>query len=1031
MIALRIVAFGRCIGIGWLCCLWSISALPAAAEELSFADTIANAERAVGEGRHAAAADLLRKLLADLDETGDQALRRGEVALRLSRIDQLAGDFDKAERPLLEAIPLLTAAGAPARPVLASLYIELGNLTLAKGALNRAQIALMKGVALARAALPPQNPALFEAELSLATAETRAFRLRDAEKRLARLATEAPAGNLRLAALLDTTRAELNFRQYHYTEALTAQTAAYDGFAALYGADHPETARAATSLATGRFNAGQYQSAEALLREAIAVYERDADFFAPALATSLVNLGQVYYVTGRHALAVRALDRAVTLAAASLGEDSQLGATALLHRGYAYLRDDQLEVAASDLNKAIAIWQKPETLNPRAAAGAAIWLAEVQRRLGALAEAGARLRDSAAILVDIFGADSYAISDIRIGEAKLALSDSRPDDAVIAAGAALGIRVRDLGDDHIAVLEARALLAEAEAAAGDFAAAFALLDVDAPRLGTRVEAIQAAQSESALEEIGSLRRLIDHYLQAIVLALPHLDPTTRAQRLEQSLILAQWSRSSAAGTAIAGLGQRIFADDPAAADALRRFQEAMLRWQLAARQLTASVIAGEATADVRANAALNAAAVAVAREDLRSSYPDLARQLFAAPRDAAALTSLVAPDEALVAYAALASRSYAWIVTGEEIRLVPLPTDAASLQTRIEALRATVNPREIGSLSDIRPYDVAAASWLHDVLIAPLGLPAEIRRLVLVPDGTLQSLPFAALLTAPAAADTDLADFLAYRHLPWLMERFDLAVVPEIGAFADLRAVAKASRPGQPFIGIGDPVFATATSTVSGKSGSDAAAMMAAEIAGLAPLPESRDELVALATTLGAPESSVLAGPAASEARLKELPLEDYRVVAFATHGLMAGDFGRLREPGLALSPPAVPVGQDDGLLTVGEIARLRLDADWVVLSACNTAAADGSPGAEGLSGLARAFFFAGSRSLLVSQWEVLSVAAVELTTGTFKALANDPTLSRAAALRHAMQGLLAEDQPEYFAHPIFWAPFQLVGESS
>jgi CHAT domain-containing protein len=112
---------------------------------------------------------------------------------------------------------------------------------------------------------------------------------------------------------------------------------------------------------------------------------------------------------------------------------------------------------------------------------------------------------------------------------------------------------------------------------------------------------------------------------------------------------------------------------------------------------------------------------------------------------------------------------------------------------------------------------------------------------------------------------------------------------------------------------------------------------------------------------------------------------------------------------------------------------QLKLDADWVILSACNTAAPDGSEGAEGLSGLAKAFFYAGARAVLVSHWPVNSRATVRLITGTIEALAREPAIGRAEALRRATLAMIdtAAGTPgsEYFSHPMFWAPFVIVGE--
>ena len=119
----------------------------------------------------------------------------------------------------------------------------------------------------------------------------------------------------------------------------------------------------------------------------------------------------------------------------------------------------------------------------------------------------------------------------------------------------------------------------------------------------------------------------------------------------------------------------------------------------------------------------------------------------------------------------------------------------------------------------------------------------------------------------------------------------------------------------------------------------------------------------------------------------------------------------------------------EDLLLTASAIAGLRLDADWVILSACNTAAPGAGAGADGLSGLARSFFFSGARSLLVSHWAVASKPTVMLTTGTIERLATDPFVGKAEALRQSMADMLDDDTTDYLQHPAFWGPFILVGD--
>ena len=158
----------------------------------------------------------------------------------------------------------------------------------------------------------------------------------------------------------------------------------------------------------------------------------------------------------------------------------------------------------------------------------------------------------------------------------------------------------------------------------------------------------------------------------------------------------------------------------------------------------------------------------------------------------------------------------------------------------------------------------------------------------------------------------------------------------------------------------------------------------------------------------------------------------DYRVVYFATHALVAGEvekFAKVKaEPALGSLIPDKPTEEDDGLLRASDVAMLKMNADFVVLSACNTAAGD-KPGAEALSGLARAFFYAGARSLIVSNWEVDSDSTVALMTGLFDALKSNPHLSHAEALRLSMLQMIGNPSKPEWAQPKFWAPFIVVGE--
>ena len=186
---------------------------------------------------------------------------------------------------------------------------------------------------------------------------------------------------------------------------------------------------------------------------------------------------------------------------------------------------------------------------------------------------------------------------------------------------------------------------------------------------------------------------------------------------------------------------------------------------------------------------------------------------------------------------------------------------------------------------------------------------------------------------------------------------------------------------------------------------------------------------MSISKILGSSSKSVILGQEATETNLKALDLSKYSIIAFATHGLMANEITGVDEPSLVLTPPSEPTVLDDGLLTSSEISQLKLNADWVILSACNTASSDGEPGAEGLSGLARSFFYAGARALLVSHWPVETNSSVELTTGIFEEMKNNPEIGRAEALRRSQSRLINHQTHPKYAHPYYWAPFIVVGE--
>ena len=410
---------------------------------------------------------------------------------------------------------------------------------------------------------------------------------------------------------------------------------------------------------------------------------------------------------------------------------------------------------------------------------------------------------------------------------------------------------------------------------------------------------------------------------------------------------------------------------------------------------------------------------------------------------------------------------YIWAISQEgRTQFKKISLSKSKLEKIVSHLRLALDPKPI-RLGDIPAFDVAQAYELYSILLKPVervwGAATD---LLIVADGILGQLPFSVLPTKEVDfnEDEELL-FSRYRKVPWLIRKTSITRFPSAASVISLRSLPEGDSNRKAFIGFGDPIFNqnqllqakkdntghNAASTSLGRNlhvrgiritdtGSlDSNTITTSRLDLLSRLPDTAAEINEIAQIMGAdPDRDVFLGKAASEHRVKAMNLSDRKVVAFATHALLPGDLDGLDQPALAFSSPSVTGEDDDGLLTAEEILRLKMNADWVVLSACNTGAADGA-GAEAVSGLGRAFFYAGTRAILVSMWPVETTSAKEMTTGLFRYQKKDQSLSRARALRKSILDLL--DGPGLkddatnkiiasYAHPLFWAPFILVGNS-
>jgi CHAT domain-containing protein len=460
-----------------------------------------------------------------------------------------------------------------------------------------------------------------------------------------------------------------------------------------------------------------------------------------------------------------------------------------------------------------------------------------------------------------------------------------------------------------------------------------------------------------------------------------------------------------------------------------------------------------------------------AAQQINSRFPAYARLINPPPPSIAEVQAALRPGEAMLSFYFGRTASFVWATPKQgAVAFARIPMKASELDAAVQELRKALKP-EVARVEEIPPFDVDAAYRLYVKLLAPVESGwKDAKNLIVVTNGALGELPLGLLPTAEVQFDAQAQPlFAGCRAVPWLARDHAVTVVPSVSAFLTLRALPPGSPNRDKLVGFGDPYFSMAEAAeAESVAANDATQVDApvgdaettrgaplhlcavphtedvdkAELATLPRLPDTRQELTTMARALDVdPVKSLYLGKDANERNVETLDLTRYRVVAFATHGLIPGDLDGLTQPALALTAPEVAGIEGDGLLTMDKILGLKLDADWVVLSACNTGAGAGAGAeaeAEAASGLGSAFFYAGTRALLVTNWLVHSASARELTTDLFRRQSDDPSLSRSEALRQSMVKLIdgpgsvdAAGRTLYtYAHPLFWAPFTVIGDS-
>jgi len=396
--------------------------------------------------------------------------------------------------------------------------------------------------------------------------------------------------------------------------------------------------------------------------------------------------------------------------------------------------------------------------------------------------------------------------------------------------------------------------------------------------------------------------------------------------------------------------------------------------------------------------------------------------------------------------------------------LVVLQVGIKKLEALVYEIKKSIVPNS-NLLGDLPAYNFSKAYELYSLLLKPIeNKLTGSKHITFVTSGPLGQIPFSILITEPFQLEKqEEVLFSAYRKAPWLIKTISINTVPSVSSIVALRSNSRGFGANVAFVGFGDPLFnksqldhASIENKIQNASKADEETKLdirgirvikdgnlddkihaSCKIEALERLPDTADELLSLAVALNAdPVRDVYLGKKASEKQVKSMDLSNRQVVAFATHALVPYDLDGLDQPAIALSASSVTGDEEDGLLTMAEILDLKLNADWVVLSACNTGAAEGA-GAEAVSGLGRAFFYAGTKAVLVSMWPVETSSAKKLTTSIFQHLKENVGINKAQAHQMAMieliegPGLLdAEGRIiASFAHPLFWAPFIIVGD--
>ncbi len=647
--------------------------------------------------------------------------------------------------------------------------------------------------------------------------------------------------------------------------------------------------------------------------------------------------------------------------------------------------------------------------------------AEMALRTGNLAAADADASEAAQIITEMTTLPPWWRAEVLTTIGEIRAAQGRPDDADNAFRAALILQQRLFGNTAptaVTYLVFARVFAEErlyEESIRSFSLALDILRED-----------EVARSEVVVDQITPFVVAAN--------AVAQKDPSQRAKLDSELFEASQLIGKSLVDDTVNRVAARLAEAAPAIAGLVNDLEQARRARDSARLALAQEVsLPDDQRGSDRENAMIAQINAAAAKSDalekrITAEFPDYSKFANPGPAQLSEVQDQLRPDEALVLFEAGRERSFVILVRKDSMMARPLALDAGAMGDSVATLRKAFVVRE----RQVEAFDLGRSYTLYRGLFGAIesGLQG-VNHLIVVPTGPLASLPLGLLVTkSPSAAPRD------YARAEWLLRRTAISEVPSARAFIGLRELGNSTPATRPLLAVANPNFSGGAPKAGQVSGLEALENQCRDegpvppqlLRALQPLPDTADEVRKVAAILHADSGSLLMGNDATEPRFRAMLVADYRVLYFATHGLLPTALRCQSEPALVLSPPALPAAtrDADGVLDASEVAQLRLNADLVVLSACNTATAGGQFGGESLSGLAGAFFHAGARTILASNWEVPSAQTVQLMTGLFERLGPNLNGGIAEALRQSQLALTTKPET---AHPFFWAAFTLIGD--